>query len=851
MQPEQFQRARRVFDEAMTRETDARAAFLAEACADDPAVRAEVERLMAQATSGSPLTAAKGAIDEMLRPEVGSGSVVSHYRLEARIGAGGMGEVYRAEDLALGRTAAVKVLPAGLAGPYRDRLLAEAKMSARLQHPGIATFFEGGETDDGIAFLAMEYVEGETLRTRLRRGPLEVDSALRTVASLLEALAHAHSCDVIHRDIKPENVIRRKDGTVKLLDFGIAKRVDVSELALDSEAPTVQETRSALTQLTRHGSIVGTIGYMAPEQLRGEPVDVRTDLFAVGAVLYEAIAGKPAFPGAGSAQRIAATLSGEVPSLGIPEAGPDLNAVIRRALSRDRTQRYGSASEFLRDLGALASGEALAILPDTLAILDFETRGGQEDDWIGSAVADSLAADLSRVEGLGILPREKVGRSRAAHPDGDPVKMGLALGCRWVLAGTVQRMGPRVRITHRLLEVATGNVAHTEKTDGEYDDLFALQDRVASSVAGHLHVALPERTTGRSAERDLDVHECVARGKAALHGMSRGKIDEAERWLLRAVELEPGHAEALELLAQLHAPTRWVINTDAAELEQAIGFARRSIEVDPRQPNPHVWLGYARWRQGRFEDALKAYEGAIELAPTHPWAHYFAANTLIEKGDFERAVGHARRAVSADAPTPFQYVALGWSLQMRGDFEEALWALERAVELEARGGPMHAIGAGVYVADCLLALGRVDEARRRATETLEAIERTDHGFRDIYRTSGLCALGRIALAQQDPEAARAAATQSVAHVRGRSRGSGLGFTLVTALALLARIDRDAGPYEEALRLYLGREGYDFHMAGIGAFHARDELLAAARELDRHDDVPRIHAAATTPQGTFS
>jgi TolB-like protein/Tfp pilus assembly protein PilF len=851
VKPEQFQRARRLFDEAMTRPEGIRADFLAEACPDDPDVRVEVERLLAQGTDDGPSfevvrETIAGALDEEIAP----GRVISHYRLEEKIGAGGMGEVFRATDLALGRTAAVKVLGGGLVESSRVRLLAEARTSARLQHPGIATFFEGGEAECGVAFLAMEYVQGETLRSRLRRGPMKVDEALPAAAALLEALAHAHAHDIVHRDIKPENVVLGRSGAVKLLDFGIAKQVSTADLEIDTDAPTVEATRSVMTALTRHGAVVGTIGYMAPEQLRGEPIDPRVDLFAVGAVLYESLAGRMAFPGKTAAERIAATVSKEVEALALPDGGPHLDAILQRALAKDRAQRYASAAEFLRDLQAMVSGEAVAILPDTLAILPFETRGGDDDAWIGGAVAESLAADLARVEGLGLLPREKVVRARAAQADLDPVATGLALGCRWVLDGTVQRMGPSIRITHRLLEVATGNVADTAKTDGKYDDLFDLQDRLAARIAEYLHLTMPERVTGLSAEHDLDAHECYNRGRALATSLDRGRHGEAESWLSRAIEIEPRHADALATLAMLHAPGRWVLNTDPNELEAAVQYSRRAIDANPRHADAHVWLGYASWRQGLGEDALAAFDRAVELAPRHPWAHYFAANAAVEFGRFDPALEHAREAVVSTAPTSFQYTVLGWCLLVLGDLDEALWTLEQAAELEARGGPMSSLGALTSVADCLLAMGRTDEARRRAMESLELIENSDHGFRDMSRTNTLCTIGRIALAQDDTDAARAAFNQCLAHLRGRPRGLGLGFTRVTSLALLARIDGNVEGYEQALDLYLGRETHDFNMAGLGAFQGRDALVSAARALGRLDDVERIRAAAVPRQSAL-
>src|SRR6185436_4560095 len=263
--------------------------------------------------------------DSMTAPENSDpiGRVVSHYRIERRLGSGGMGEVYLARDLALGRATALKLLPPGFTPELRARLLHEASAFARLQHPAIATFYESGEVD-GVAFIAMEHVPGSTLRQELRGGALPPAQALAVGMRILEALAHAHAAGLLHRDIKPENVMVTGEASAKLLDFGLAK--DAPVVVAGAETPT----ETALTDL---GKIVGTFGYMAPEQLRGEPLDARADVFAAAAVLYEAIAGRPAFPGRTPTERVAALLSRDPQPLtdaGLPR---ELWPVLSRALA--------------------------------------------------------------------------------------------------------------------------------------------------------------------------------------------------------------------------------------------------------------------------------------------------------------------------------------------------------------------------------------------------------------------------------------------------------------------------------------------------------------------------------------
>ena len=467
------------------------------------------------------------------------GKTLSHYLIERRLGAGGMGEVFLARDLALGRTAAVKVLASSLTDAARARLFREAEACARLQHPGIATFFESGESD-GIAFLAMEFVAGETLRDRLRRGALAFPQALSVTASLLEALVHAHAAGVLHRDIKPENIMVTGDHLGKLLDFGIAQ-------LHEEEVGSEERTEVALTEA---GAVIGTLGYMSPEQLRGKPLDERSDLFSLGAVFYETIAGRPAFPGDNPAERIAANLSAEFEPLVAAGVPAEAAVVLARAMARDPERRYPSAAAFLADLRALGSGELVASLPDTLAILDFRNLSrNPDDDWIGSGFAESLAVDLSRLPGVSLVQRDAVRRA-AAEADAQGRPVGQILGCRWVLSGAYQRAGQRLRATSQLSDGITGDTVASEKVDGEIDEMFSMQDRLSAAAAARLRPGGAAPVV-RPAPR-IDVYERYERGRRFFHRLEKGSLDQAQALFEEAVAADGAYAPALAGLVAVH-----------------------------------------------------------------------------------------------------------------------------------------------------------------------------------------------------------------------------------------------------------------------------------------------------------
>ncbi len=728
------------------------------------------------------------------------GQTLSHYLIERRLGAGGMGEVFLARDLALGRPAAVKVLAQPLSPAFRSRLLREAEACVRLQHPAIATFYEAGEVS-GVAFLAMEFVAGETLRARLQRGPLSRAEALQIGSCLLEALNHAHAAGVLHRDIKPENVMVTGEGLAKLLDFGIARLIGIEKG--ESEAPTADA-------LTEAGAVVGTIGYMSPEQLKSQPLDERSDLFSLGAVLCEALSGKPAFPGDTAAERIAAILYDDAQPLRTGGVPPEIGAVLSRALARDRERRYRTAAEFLADLRAAASGEFIAALPESLAVVDFENLSKNPDDaWLGSGIAESLAADLSRLPGLSVVAREKLLAARGAlgpvDQGGEALALGRLLSSRWVLSGAYQHVGSRLRVTSRLTEVATGETVASEKLDGTLDDVFSLQDQLAAAAAQRLRpggVPLAPKPAPR-----IDAFERHARGRRLFLHLEKGSFDQAQLLYEQAIGADPNHAPSLAGLSAIHA-MRFTFTTDPGDLDAAAVYARRAIAADETLAEPRIWLGYVLFRQGKIEDAVAQERKAMELDPSAVFAPYFAACAFGLSQRYAEARPLFQRVLEIEPRHGWACLGLGWTHLELGSGSEALWCLEKALELERLQSPHPTAGVSGYLGECLRRLGDLEGARARCLEGLEAVEKSDNMYRDTFRGVCLCALGRGALEQGDEAAARTAFSQAAAHLRGRPRGLGGGFLLVQALAGLARAG-DAERFGEAARLYRDRRGHDF------------------------------------------
>ena len=801
----------------------------------------DAQRLLCVATdfTTSALEAAAESIADSTRlgddedhgPRPIVGQRLAHYDLVGWLGAGGMGEVFRARDTALGRDAALKLIPRRFTPALRLRLLREAEASAKLQHPAIATFYEAGE-DAGEAFIAMEFVEGVTLRRHLADGPVPLAQALAITRCLLEALQHAHAAGILHRDIKPENIIVTGPYSAKLLDFGLARHLLVAadEKHVDAPFSTVTEVTSS--------RITGTLGYMAPEQLRRGALDARTDVFQVGAVLYELLASSPAFPGSSPLERIAAVMlrdpDFDIPTLSELPAG--VRVVLERALSREPAARYPTAAAFLADLEDLGGRLQLG-RSDTIAVLDLENLSTEDArEWVATAVAESLRVALSHA-GLTVIPRERLLAASKAVATSElhagPVGVGLHLGCDRVVSGSFSSSGSVVAISLHLHDVFTGRLTATQEIEGSIDEIIALENALRDRLLGSLGVTLSP--SHREGPNSVEAHECFARARRLLDGINKGAVDQARELLDRAVALEPNYAPALAALANAYG-FRSIATTDPMDLARAVHFAERAIDVDPGNSEAYTWKGYALMRQSRFEEATLAYRCASELDPSYAPAPYFAGSSLLFLGRIADALPLLQRAVDLDPRVGMPWLGLGASHLSLGHLPEARYSFERAREHEGETIRFETAGADAYVAEVLRVEGRLDEARARVLNGLQSVERSDHAYRDTFRAYALVVLGQTALDQGDAEAARAAFGQVLAQAYGRPRTRSCGQLVVRATVGLAVVSTSIALYEQAAHLYSVHSEYNFEpFFGALDHQTLFELARVAQILGRDQE----------------
>ena len=686
-----------------------------------------------------------------LRTEIVVGTTVQHYRINERLGSGGMGEVYRADDLRLGRPVALKFLSPSLkADPEsRARLLNEARAASLLRSPNIAVTYDIGESD-GADFIVMEYVEGETLASRLSTGPLPVREAVQAGIQVADALDEAHSRGIIHRDIKSANLMRTSRGLVKVLDFGLAK-------ILPGTGADV--TRA---QVTVAGMVIGTVSYMAPEQALGKSVDHRSDLFSLGVVLYEMLTGRVPFEGATPTEIIDHILHQDPPPVSsyVSSVPPSMDAVIARALEKSPAFRYQSAREIHADLKTAAAQldaaprrtsriTVPAAPPGTaigccVAVMTFANITREPaDDWIGTGIAETVSSDLKNVHNLSVIGRARVydalrNLSTDAHlNDSLAIDIGRRLGATWVVVGGYQRQGTMIRITANFVEVATGEVQRTVKVDGRIDDIFALQDKIVYELTQGLNVALQGSEVAeieKQETRSVEAYASYARGMMNMRQATRESMDRAIAAFEDATRKDPEYAIAWAALGGVYG-LKGAFMSMPAMVHTAIELERRALAIDPELAEAHMWLGASLLNLGQVDEAIAEMREAIRLEPDNGQAHQGLARALwVGKGDFAGAIPEFERAIELNPEAGYSYLQLSLLLAWQGQHARAEEISRRAVDLQEQyisgNAGLQIVGAHSRLGYVYYRQGRYAEALKEYERELAFINSSDHALRE-------------------------------------------------------------------------------------------------------------------------
>jgi len=650
--------------------------------------------------------------------QLAKGDRLGTYEIVAPLGAGGMGEVYRARDPRLGREVAVKVLSrAAEDDPSRSaRLEREARLVAALAHPNVLTVHDVGE-QDGTHFLVTELLEGETLRERLaRRGTLPWREVVDLGVAAARGVAAAHLRGIIHRDLKPENLFCTTEGQWKVLDFGLARLLD----------PTADATSGADadTALTRIGTLLGTAAYMSPEQARGEPVDERTDLFALGAVLHEALAGRSPFRRDNAGATLAAVLGDDPPPLpsGI-EAPPRLVRLIARCLAKDREDRPASAADLADELERIGSdGAPREAASPSIAVLPFRDMSAERDQgYFCEGVAEEILHALTRVEGLRVAARTS---SFQFDAGGDVQEVAGRLEVGHVLEGSVRRDRENLRVTVQLIDGTTGFHLWSERYDRSCADVFAIQEEIAASVAAKLANGLTEgarRAIRRRGTRNLLAYDHYLRGRRLANEHRHRSHLQASAEYEAALAADPGFAAALAAYAESQTQIYLWHGRDPQSLARAEAASERAFELDPEGPEALAARGLVLSVAGRFADADAAFERALAAAPDFYEALYQFARLRFLEGRDAEAVELFERVARVE-PDDYQSLALAIMCYSRlGDRDGLLDAARRAVErverrVDLAPGDARAfyLGAGVAIQ-----LGDRERARRWIDRALD------------------------------------------------------------------------------------------------------------------------------------